>query len=160
MEVKTVQPLGIFTKDPAIGTKTSSQVSQLFNNNSVSLLSKLLINECGGRGGVTTFRVSKWCSLFIFTTIFFTRKSTTFIKQNLQLGFGLNRWKLGATELLWPYKWHGSLPGADPLQLSPFPGSSCCECSCQLYSIHHGQSLYTQWSFCINKSLKQRPTIP
>lgn len=100
-------------------------------------------------GGVTTFRVSKWCSLFIFTTIFFTRKSTTFIKQNLQLGFGLNRWKLGATELLWPYKWHGSLPGADPLQLSPLPGSSCCECSCQLYSIHHGQSLYTQWSFCI-----------
>lgn len=49
--MKTVQPLGIFTKGPAIGTKTSSQVSQLFNNNSVSLLSKLLINECGGRGG-------------------------------------------------------------------------------------------------------------
>lgn len=108
-------------------------------------------------GGVTTFRVSKWYSLFIFTTVYFTRKSTTFIKQNLQLGFGLNRWKLGATELLWPYKWHGSLPGADPLQLSPLPGSSCCECSCQLYSIHHGQSLYTQWSFCINKSLKKDP---
>lgn len=54
--------------------------------------------------------------------------------------------------MLWPYKWHGSLPGADPLQLSPLPGSSCCERSCQLYSVHHGQSLHTMFLLYEQKS--------
>lgn len=48
--MKTVQPLGIFTKDPAIGTKTSSQVSCLITIQFRYCLN-LLINECGGGGG-------------------------------------------------------------------------------------------------------------
>lgn len=97
--------------------------------------------------------LSEWindiCCLYLL--LFFTRKSTAFVKQNWHLDFGF-RWKLGATELLWPYKWHGSLPGADSLQLSPLHGSSCCERSCQLYSVHHGQSLHTMFLLYEQKS--------
>lgn len=160
MEVKTVQLLGIFIKDLAIGTKTTSQVSCLiitiqFHFNKWKLMCWEGERERERERGVTTFRVNKSYLLFNIYIYYF---HLPVLEKVLHLWNKIDILILVSDGSLVPQsccdptsdmdRCQGLIPSNSPPSQAPPVVNVPVN-----YTLYTTVSPYTQCSFCINRNL-------